>query len=618
MGAATSVASSAYSADALPYANINVQQFGPNAATSLNYNHLSGADTLGHLGPSVGLWLNYAHRPLTATLGDGSQVDLLAGQLQADLVAGIGLGPRFQLGLAIPLTLMQATGSSTVGGYPLPVLASTVPGDMRLVPRFQLLKADTGLNLALEGIVGLPTGDPNNMQGSGSVTFEPRVVAEVKANERLRAGLNLGYTLRNDHLLYNLTIGNELTFGLGAAYALVPDKVTLLAEVFGRAAADGDSTAQLETTPIEGNVAGRFNLGAAHALTVGVGPGLSEGYGAPTFRVFAGYAFTPPRVVVPPDTDGDGMVDKEDSCPKEAEDFDKFQDQDGCPDVDNDADGVLDASDVCPNEAEDKDSFKDEDGCPDPDNDDDRVLDSVDKCPDSKEDHDGMFDSDGCLDPDNDEDGILDGADKCPNKPEDKDGLGDEDGCPEEDFDKDGFPDTADKCPTQPETINGNQDDDGCPDEGKSKVEVSKDRVEILEQVYFDTAKDTIQKRSFPLLKQVALVLKANPEITRLRVEGHTDNVGDDAANLDLSKRRAESVRQFLIAEGIDAARLNSEGFGETQPIADNKTDKGRQLNRRVVFTITELNGAPVEAKVIEKTTTGDQPADVKPVPEQK
>lgn len=584
------------------YDNVSLQQFTPNAGTVLNFNAVSGSDTLGRFQPSAGLWLNYAHRPLTATLQGGEELDLVASQLAADLVLGIGITDRLQLGLAMPLTLSQSVGSPNGTSFPMPTLASTVPGDLRLVPKFGLFKNPEGMNLALEAVIGIPTGDKANLQGNGSVTVEPRVVAEYKANERTRVGLNLGYTVRSQENLYNLTIGNELTYGLGGAYALMPDKVTLLAELFGRMALDPDSTGQSETSPLEANIAARFNLAQVHAVTVGVGPGLTNGYGTPTFRAFLGYAFAAPTYVAPPDKDNDGIVDKLDACPNEAEDKDSFQDEDGCPDLDNDADGIPDTADKCPMEPEDKDGFQDDDGCADPDNDGDGVKDTVDKCPDNKEDHDGMYDDDGCLDPDNDQDGILDVDDKCPNKAEDKDGLGDEDGCPEEDFDKDGVLDTVDQCPRKPETINGNKDDDGCPDEGKAKVELTKERVEILDQVYFDTGKDTIQKRSFDLLKQVAQVVKANAEITKLRIEGHTDNVGDDAANLDLSKRRAASVRKFLVDQGVSDERLLSEGYGETQPVADNKTEKGRQLNRRVVFTIIELEGKPVEAKTIEKT----------------
>jgi outer membrane protein OmpA-like peptidoglycan-associated protein len=106
--------------------------------------------------------------------------------------------------------------------------------------------------------------------------------------------------------------------------------------------------------------------------------------------------------------------------------------------------------------------------------------------------------------------------------------------------------------------------------------------------VFFDTNKASIQKRSNKLLDQVALALKANPVIQRVRVEGHTDDQGPDERNKRLSHDRAVSVMAYLIRQGIDPARLEALGFGEEVPIADNKKPAGREKNRRVEFTILE------------------------------
>jgi outer membrane protein OmpA-like peptidoglycan-associated protein len=154
------------------------------------------------------------------------------------------------------------------------------------------------------------------------------------------------------------------------------------------------------------------------------------------------------------------------------------------------------------------------------------------------------------------------------------------------DRDKDGIPDHLDKCPDEPETINGVKDDDGCPDKGKVVVIVTKEKIEIKETVFFDTGKATIQRRSNSLLDQVAQVLQANPQITKTSVQGHTDSQGNDDTNFKLSQDRADSVKSYLIGKGVDPARLESEGFGETKPIADNKSSAGRAQNRRVEFVI--------------------------------
>ena len=216
------------------------------------------------------------------------------------------------------------------------------------------------------------------------------------------------------------------------------------------------------------------------------------------------------------------------------------------------------------------------------DRDRDGILDNVDKCPDDPEDRDGFEDEDGCPDPDNDTDGILDADDKCPNEPEDKDGFEDKDGCPDPDNDKDSVLDTADKCPNDP----GPPDNDGCPKK-YTHIVVTQEKIELKQKIFFDTDKATIKPRSFPLLDEIGNVLKTRPTMT-VRIEGHTDSRGTRKHNLKLSAARAESVRQHLVGLGIDASRMEAKGYGPDQPIETNKTDAGREKNRRVEFFITQ------------------------------
>ena len=246
---------------------------------------------------------------------------------------------------------------------------------------------------------------------------------------------------------------------------------------------------------------------------------------------------------------------------------------------DADGDGIPDDVDKCPNEPEDFDGVQDEDGCPDPDNDGDGIPDKLDKCPSEPEDFDGFQDADGCPDEDNDGDGIPDAADKCPNEPEDKDGFQDEDGCPDPDNDKDGILDADDKCPNVP-----GEAPDGCPKKYKLVVVTAK-KIELKQTVFFDTNKATIKPVSFALLNDVALAMKDNPNI-KVEVQGHTDSQGDDDFNLKLSQRRAESVRAYLIKRNVSSDRMEPKGYGETTPIADNRTSAGRAENRRVEFVI--------------------------------
>lgn len=364
----------------------------------------------------------------------------------------------------------------------------------------------------------------------------------------------------------------------------------LTAELFGRLGPgegfDGSSV------PLEVDLFARKRLGdGGHALSLGVGTGLVGGYGSPEGRVLFGYSYAP---APNPDSDGDGVPDASDLCPGRMEDSDGFKDQDGCPDPDNDLDRVKDERDGCPDDAEDPDEFEDEDGCPDPDNDRDGIPDEKDHCPRGPEDFDNFQDDDGCPEADNDGDLILDIVDRCPNQAEDPDGLDDENGCPEKDFDHDGIDDEADLCPRLPETINGIKDEDGCPDKGESAVRVTTEKIEILQKVFFETNKAKILPRSFGLLNQVAAVLKAHSEINRLRVEGHTDDMGDDTANRVLSQKRAEEVKAYLATKGVATERLEAIGYGETRPLVPNQNNEARARNRRVEFRILEIDGKPV------------------------
>jgi outer membrane protein OmpA-like peptidoglycan-associated protein len=255
---------------------------------------------------------------------------------------------------------------------------------------------------------------------------------------------------------------------------------------------------------------------------------------------------------------------------------------DRCLNEDADHDGIADKVDRCPKDPEDKDGFQDADGCPDPDNDQDGIPDVRDKCPNDPEDKDGFQDADGCPDPDNDQDGVADKQDKCPNDPEDKDGFQDADGCPDPDNDKDGYPDASDKCPNEPGPPGG----DGCP--GKYKlINVTGEKIELRQTIFFKTARAEIMSRSYPLLDEVAAALKSRPTM-QVRIEGHTDSRGNRLTNVHLSQARADSVRAYLAGHGVLLDRMESRGFGPDQPIETNKTAAGREKNRRVEFVITQ------------------------------
>lgn len=285
------------------------------------------------------------------------------------------------------------------------------------------------------------------------------------------------------------------------------------------------------------------------------------------------------------DLDQDSVRNIDDGCPDQAEDFDGHNDGDGCPETseDTDGDGIIDASDKCPTESEDLDGFKDGDGCPEPDNDRDSIIDVRDSCPNAAEDTDDFEDADGCPEPDNDKDGIEDLEDACPNTF----GTVANRGCAGADKDYDGVADAVDKCPDQPETVNGNQDDDGCPDtSANDAVRMGRDRVELTGTIQFATSTADLDAASVTLVSQIATALQQNPTI-RIRIEGHTDASGDASANMILSKRRADAVRDALVAAGVAATRIETVGYGDERPIDTNRTEEGRGRNRRIELIIT-------------------------------
>jgi outer membrane protein OmpA-like peptidoglycan-associated protein len=264
----------------------------------------------------------------------------------------------------------------------------------------------------------------------------------------------------------------------------------------------------------------------------------------------------PPK---PGDCDGDGILDPDEKpeCKCSPENYNGYQDEDGCPDdPDTDGDGIVDSQDSCVLEKEDADGYLDTDGCPDPDNDLDTVLDANDK------------DSNGK---------------SCANDPEDPDGFEDTDGCPEPDNDKDAVLDVDDMCPMEPGPAGG--DKPGCPK--KSLVIVTDKEIKITQQIHFEFDKDKIRPESFAILDAVVDVLKQNPKI-KLEIQGHTDNKGSAIYNEKLSDRRAASVKKYVIAHGIDASRLTSKGYGMKRPLVPNTSDQNRALNRRVQFVRTE------------------------------
>ncbi len=582
---------------------------------------VEGGKVLEHLDFDLGLWLGYSDDPLVYYNQSNNELSsrersLVSQRLGANLLANIGLLDWLSLGIDVPVILYQ-NGATNIPGVPvannISSLSSAGLGDIRFTPKLRLLNAERhGVNLALLGHLRVPSNLPKgNWFGEPGVRFAPTfALSRFYDRIGLKWAANIGVNLRNPFHVESLDVGQDLDLRLGLSYAFDKLGLPLHVDVSGRTSFQAWPNPFSDESKFENgsewNALVGYNISDKFDVFVGGGTGIVTGAGIPDYRVFGGlrYSRTSNK-----DLDGDGVRNKDDQCPEAAEDIDGFQDEDGCPDEDNDGDGVLDTNDVCADSVEDADGFKDEDGCLDADNDEDGILDAEDKCPLVV----GLKELSGCPMADKDGDGVADDQDQCPDeagtrerygcpiKDQDGDGLLDaDDTCPTEagprmfkgcpDTDGDGLPDNSDKCPNEAEIINGVEDEDGCPDEGKTLVKLSDKKIEILESVYFETGKSKIKEVSFNLLNQVSTLLRAHPELKKIRVEGHTDSVGSDAKNMSLSQARAEAVQQYLVDHGVSPLRLKAQGFGETQPIDDNATKAGRSKNRRVNFVVTEQN----------------------------
>ena len=264
------------------------------------------------------------------------------------------------------------------------------------------------------------------------------------------------------------------------------------------------------------------------------------------------------------DTDKDGVSDKKDVCPE----VPGLKEFDGCPDTDGD--GIPDNKDACPEEA----GSPEMNGCPDSDG--DGIADRDDACPDVA----GSVAMNGC--PDSDGDGVADNLDKCPQEP--GDALND--GCPWGDQDGDGVPDKDDACPQEP----GDAANNGCPSVPQKLIDFLNSDDSVL---LFKADSSNISNESEIKLNKLNAILAEYP-YADIIIEGHASSDGSMEYNQKLSERRANSVKQALISEGIDADRLETAAYGETKPVADNKTVEGRKANRRVKFD------SGVEIKIVE------------------
>ncbi len=511
---------------------------------------------------------------------------------------------RLRLGASLPIQLLADGHTAYIDGVTyLPPQNAQAIGDLRLGADLRIVgKAREPFTLAVGAQVYLPTGDKDAFAGDGKVRVQPRIQAAGEIGVFLYSA-RIGYQYRARDELYanNGAIGQELTFGGAVGLRVADTKLVVGPEVWGSTVLANPSGTddsvpspvfKKRTTPVEGLLGAHYTIGKDVRVGAGIGTGLGRGYGSPVVRGVANIEWAPAfddKPVVT-DRDGDGIEDGVDACPDQPGVRSDDPTKNGCP-ADKDGDTILDAEDACPEVPGIKTDDPKTNGCPS-DKDHDGIYDQVDACVDTPGDKSDDPKKNGCPS-DRDGDGVIDKDDKCPDQP----GKPELQGCPDPDRDKDGIENEKDACPDEPGKADTDPKRNGCP-----KAFIKEGKIKILDQVKFKTGSAEIQKApdSDAVLEAVSTILKAHPEIKKIRVEGHTDNKGVAKSNLTLSKNRAASVVKWLVKSGIDKTRLDSEGYGQDRPIDSNTTEEGRKNNRRVEFNI--VDGASAGATDAPKT----------------
>ena len=459
-------------------------------------------------------------------------------QLITYLDVGVEIFDRFAFQVEFPMIVFQSGGQTAHAGAGTSIAVKPVaPMDTRLDLRAILFRNDDrSFKLGAEAGVWIPTGNSGSFGGDGGASGGLSLSAELNF-KKVFFVVNTGPQFRAGGVVNDFNVANEWRYAAGAFLPMRNGDFRLGAQIFGSAGFGQKGTYTAPNTPLEwmGEMRMATDVRKRGWFSFGGGSRLTSGY-APDFRVvvLAGYSFP--------------IADTDPGSPGKRFKAERYREHG----ADTDHDGIPDDIDLCPTEPEDGKPPNPDDGCP--------AL------------------------PDRDGDGIPDNVDKCPDVPEDFDGIDDADGCPEDDADKDGIMDAQDACPKEPGEADPDPKKNGCPKFIRRITGSSE--IQILKTIEFATGKSTILSKSFPILDEVVRLVKVNPDIAHLDIEGHTDNKGSDDLNERLSNDRAHSVMKYMVEKGIAADRLSAAGYGPKRPIADNNTADGRQRNRRVEFHI--------------------------------
>ena len=551
--------------------------------------------------------LQWAESPLVrmTTDGDSETRDVLVDNaLSLDIGGQYALHERIAVGLAVPVFFTTAN----VNGVSGPAL-----GDARVSVPIGLVvphEDGSGLGISAVPLLDLPSGAQgrwlgDNGPGAGAVLAVSHGAGKLHINGNIGAMT----TAKVDAL--NLAGGVSLLSTLGVGYAIQP---TTVARIEGRfdplfnsndvawAAAPAELLASVRHRPEEDGI----------GFTGGVSTGLNRGASAAIYRIFLGINYTGNKHWPEPDTDGDGIVDSADACVTEPETVNNYKDVDGCPDALGNVDVSVTGPDGGIAEA--------------------TLVSGTMEI--GRTDASGKLALSGLMPETN-----LSLLAKHPaHAPSEAKSLTIVEGPQSAAFELEWLPGTLQVSAVDASTgeavaanirLRGVDEPaevaDGvatwtlAPSEqlvyaeaegfgavsqkvtlkpgettkitlklSPSKVEVQRESIDILEQVFFDFDKATIKAESNTLLNEIAATLTAHPEIERVEVQGHTDSDGADDYNLDLSQRRVDAVVAYLVNKGVESERLTPKGYGEAEPLVPNTSDANKAKNRRVNFVITQ------------------------------
>jgi OmpA-OmpF porin, OOP family len=536
-----------------------------------------------------GISFFYQHgvNPLRIRDANNERQTIIPSENYLAMLLSFGFGERYGVGLEIA---GQSFGEENKSSQNPSEKKQSKLGfaDMRLFNRLNLIgKYDSPFALGIQADIWIPTGKRTSFHGDGTFRVATRLNASGIIGKFVY-GASSGILFRKHRDFGGQAVGNAFQFASGINYLFGNDHhvdkrgrsysavsgFQAGAEVFVNsvlATHDTDPTF-LSKKATQAELLFRLAFGIISfdrrgAVSMGFfgGPGLAEGLGTPSAR----FGFF---------IQGGGSIRKEPPKP------------------DNDGDGIPNPKDACPDVAGVSSRNPQKNGCPkEPDRDHDGIPDNVDKCPAER----GVKAEQGCpaKPKDADNDGVPDKNDACKDQPGVRTSDPKTTGCP--DKDGDGIPDKDDACPDEAGQVSKDSKRNGC----HSGANIDGKTIKIDHMIQFGSGGAVILEESNSVLKDIAEVLKSHPEIDAVLIIGHSDNVGQPAANKALSKRRAESVLTWLVKNGgIAAERMKAIGMGDAKPIASNTTKEGQAANRRVEIRIVKKDDP--EFKLFEKVRT--------------